>query len=133
VLDRRAVRWIGLVVVALLAVACGDPDPDRVPGPTLIENAEPDIVAEVDITSGGFDPDEVTLEARQAISLTNATDENVRAVGRADGDRRYDTGPMEPGETTVVAFDRADTYEFTLEGADEPGLVVAVDPTPTTS
>lgn len=108
-----------VAMVAVLASACGDPDPDRVPGPNLLEDAAPETVAEIDVSSAGFDPDEVTVDAGQAIELTNTGDEDVRAVGRLGSERRFDTGTLRSDDTTTIAFEQAGDYRFTLDVAGE--------------
>jgi hypothetical protein len=64
----------------------------------------------------------------------------VRVVGRLGDDRRYDTGTMQPDDTTTLVFVDPGRYDFTFDGAEEGGaeegeapFVVTVSPAPAAS
>lgn len=117
---------LSLVVVAL--VACGSPEPDRVPGPETLEGQAPTLVDPVEVTIEGFDPAELSVDTNQAFELTNSGGEPLRVVGRLEGEQRYDTGEMAPDETTVIAFSEEGRYRFSVEGEPDAGtLAVAVE------
>jgi hypothetical protein len=117
---------LSLVVVAL--AACGSPDPDRVPGPETLEGQAPTLVDPVEVTIDGFEPAELSVDTNQAFELTNGGDEPVRVIGRLEGDQRYDTGSMAPGETTVIAFSEEGRFRFSVQGEPDAGtLAVGVE------
>jgi plastocyanin len=106
------------VALVLLAAACGEPRADRDPGPRVFDDVAPEVVATVELTEDGFEPEEVELDAGQAIELTNASDGEARAVARQDDLPDYDTGVMHAGDTVTLAFPSEGSYAFAADGAE---------------
>lgn len=74
-------------------------------------NADKDLEEpeEMEITSSGYDPIDITIDVGRSIRFTNNDDENHTATG---DDLSWGTGTMEPGETFIKTFDEAGTYTF---------------------
>lgn len=124
-------RTVGLPAIlvlgaVLLTPACGSPDPDRLPGPRLVEEVETEVVALVGIDRTGFDPAEVTLEVGQALELVNDEEDALRVRGRSDDEPQFDTGRMRPGESTIIAFRETGEVTFTVSDAADESLRVTV-------
>jgi plastocyanin len=95
---RRYVMAAALLVIA----GCGEPDPDREPGPRTLEGFDFEVDDTVVVDESGFDPTTVTVSAGDVIELRNDGDE--RHTFTAD-EGRFETGTLEPGEATTVVLD----------------------------
>ena len=115
---RRAV--LAAVATAAL-VACGDPDPSP---PTADDLADIDLSPDHTITvdEGGFEPEDLEIEAGEVIQLVNEGDEPHSFT--AD-DQEFDTGRMLPGdETTLVLTEPDEITYFDVEDRDHEGSLV---------
>ena len=83
--------------------------------------------ATVKITSEGFDPDSVTVQAGEAVTFDNDDDQDHRVV--AD-DGTFNTGTLQPGESTVVLFSEAGTVKYT--DSLDPSLTGQIEVTAST-
>jgi hypothetical protein len=124
---RRRRTALLLLSCGVALGACGDADADREPGPRTLDDHLPEIVGDITVDEGAFDPDELSLDAGQGIELTNTGDDPIRVVGTMDTDVAYDTGLMHPDEATILVFDEPGTVELAVDGED-PGLVVTARP-----
>jgi plastocyanin len=123
---ERATLRFALVALALVAAACGEPAADREPGPRLLTDTTIDVVGTVSVDDAGFDPDELTVVAGQAVELVN---EGSGPHG-FDGGEDFDTGLLEPGERTTLVLSEAGELRFTdpAEPDHEGRFVVEPDP-----
>jgi plastocyanin len=96
------------VVAAVGLASCSD-DSSSSSSSAALSSAVPVSSATVKITSGGFDPDAVTVPAGDAVTFTNNDNQDHRVV--AD-DGTFDTGTLRPGESTVVVLADAGTVKF---------------------
>ena len=104
-------RVAGLILpgVALLGlVSCSD-DSSSSSSSAALSSAVPVSAATVKITSGGFVPESVTVPAGDAVTFTNDDNQDHRVV--AD-DNSFDTGTLQPGESTVVLFATAGSVKY---------------------
>lgn len=106
-----------LLALALLAGACNS---DR---RAISRDDLPDVPSEpdhvVELGDGGFDAEEleVTVDDLVEFRITGDDDHGVRA------DTRIDTGLLFPGESTVVVFSEAGTYEV-VDVTDEDQVLI---------
>ena len=121
---RRFALVIVAAVVALGLASCGD-DSSSSSSSAPLSSAVPVSAAAVKITSGGFDPDSVTVPAGDAVTFSNDDNQDHRVV--AD-DSSFDTGTLRPGESTVVLFSDAGTvkYKDTLDPTNTGQVEVTV-------
>ena len=64
---------------------------------------------EIEITSTGYDPLDVTVEAGQSVRFTNNDDEKHTVTG---DDLSWGSGTMQAGGSFIKTFDEAGTYPF---------------------
>jgi plastocyanin len=107
-----AMRRFAVLVVAglaLLALASCSDDSSSSSTSEALSSAVPVSAATVKITSSGFDPESVTVPAGDAVTFSNDDNQDHRVV--AD-DNSFDTGTLQPGESTVVLFAGAGTVKY---------------------
>jgi plastocyanin len=117
---------LGVVGVALLLAACGDPDPSS---PTAQDLADIDLSPDHTITvdEEGFHPDELEVEAGEVVLLVN----EGTALHSFTAEERFDTGRMEPGDdTTLVLTEPGEIPYRDLEQPDHEATLTIVEAAP---
>jgi plastocyanin len=117
---------LGVVGVALLLAACGDPDPSS---PTAQDLADIDLSPDHTITvdERGFHPDELEVEAGEVVLLVN----EGTGLHTFTAEERFDTGRMEPGDdTTLVLTEPGDIPYRDLEQPDHEATLTIVEAAP---
>ncbi len=105
---RAVVALVVAALAALTLASCGD-DAD-IPSNADVDASLPTSVATVQSTSSGIDPTSITVMAGDAVTFANADTKPHRIV--AD-DHSFDTGELQPGDSTLVVFSTAGTVRFT--------------------
>ena len=105
---RRSTVLIVAAVAALGLASCSD-DSSSSSSSAALSSVVPVSAATVKITSGGFDPDAVTVTAGKAVTFTNDDNQDHRVV--AD-DGSFDSGTLRPGESIVVLLADAGTVKY---------------------
>ena len=105
--------------------SCSD-DAD-IPSTSDVNASVPVSTTTVKITSEGFDPDSATVQAGEAVTFENGDDQDHRVV--ADDDT-FNTGTLQPGESTVVLFSEAGTVKYA--DALDPSRTGQIEVTPST-
>jgi plastocyanin len=126
---RRGITVLSLVVLpTLVMTACGEPNPDREPGPKTLEGFDFEADQTIAVDENGFSPAEVTVRSGEVIEVRNEGDEPHTFT--ADGGR-FETGSVEPGEVVTVVLDEPGriTYHDALE-PDHEGVIVVEPATP---
>jgi plastocyanin len=117
-------RLAALACLVLVVAGCESADEaDRVPGPDDGEQLEFDVDATVEVDEDGFDPARLEVTVGDTIEVVNAGDHDHGLS--SDG---YDTGTLEPGERTVVFFDRSGTVEAHDPADPDNALTIVVAP-----
>jgi plastocyanin len=117
-------------LIACLSTACGSPSEDRLPGPRINSEVTVPIADQVRLGDAGFTPSSVKVSVGEAIRLRNDSSRARRIVGGASGELTYDTGVMQPGDSTVIRFSRAGAIVLREKGRASPVLRVRVDSVP---
>lgn len=116
---RRRLYGVGAAVALLLAWTALSP---------LALAADHDIA----ITSGGYDPAEITVLTGEPVTWTNETGA-THTVTSDDGE--LDSGPVGPGEAYGHVFETPGTYSYqsTTPGDEMTGTVIVKAAPPTTT
>ena len=117
-MSRRVIA--AAIVVACALTAC---DSER---RAISRDDLPDIPSEptvtVELGDDGFDVADLDLTTADLVEFRNVGDENH---GVRTDDYAIDTGPLFPGESTEVIFDRPGTYTV-LDTADDDAIIEVV-------
>jgi plastocyanin len=105
---RRLLVLIVAAVAMLGLVACSD-DASSSSNTADLSSAVPVSSATVKISGSGFDPDSVTVPAGDAVTFSNDDNQDHRI---AADDSSFDTGTLQPGESTVVLFSTPGTVKY---------------------
>lgn len=115
-----------VLLAAVLVTGCSE---DR-RFPTAEDLPEVDFTPDhvVTVDAGGFEPDELTVRSGEVVLLVNEGD------GRHSfsAEKRLETGPMEPGEETVVVLEAPGEIEYVDQAGgtgNEGRIVVEADGT----
>jgi plastocyanin len=123
---RYAEAATAVVAAVLLLAACGDPDPDREPGPRTLERVDVEVDETITVDESGFDPTTLTVAQGDVIELRNDGDEPHTFT--ADGGR-FETGTLEPGESTTLVLDEPGRVAYHDELVPENAGVIMVEAT----
>lgn len=117
---------MAVVLLALLGLAC-DSERRAISRDDLPEvPSEPALV--VEIGDGGFDPGSIEVSPSDLVEFRNVDD---APHGIRTDNRDIDTGPLLPGESTHVVFDRpGETLVIDTEDATHTMSVSVEDTTP---
>lgn len=117
---------VGVALVAAVTLTACDSDRRAISRDDLPDLPEmPQHV--VELGDDGFDRERLEVRTDELVRfvVTGRSDHGIRA------DSRINTGPLFPGEDTVVMFSEADTYTVVDSENEGPTLtVVATDPDP---
>lgn len=117
----RLVAGVALVTMVVLLAGCDD---DR---RALSRDDLPDLPAEptvvVELGDRGFDTEHLEIETSDLVEFRNVGDDDH---GVRTDDYRIDSGPIFPGEFTLVVFDEPDVYELVDTEDPDQSLTVTV-------
>src|SRR5688572_10553499 len=77
--------------------------------------------AEVEIGDAGLNPTRVTVDVREPIVWTNATDADVSLAGENPA---WESGPIAPGATFSIEITQAGTYSYGSDDGSLTGQIV---------
>jgi plastocyanin len=83
------------------------PTPTPIQGAQIVATIE--IVEPVDVMQWGYSPNQITIQAGQAVEFVN-TGQVVHTATSRDG--AFDTGNMRAGERVVIQIDEPGTYDY---------------------
>jgi plastocyanin len=117
-------RYVLVAALVLVIAGCGEPDPDREPGPKTLEGFDFEVDDTVVVDGSGFDPTTLTVSAGDVIELRNEGDEGHTFT--AD-EGRFETGTLEPGEATTIVLDEPGRVTYHDALAPENAGVIEVE------
>ena len=119
-------RGVLAVAVAALVLVAGCDNERRAISRDDLPHLSDTPAEVVHLGDDGFDVDEIQVTTSDLVEFVNSgtVDHGVRTA-----DSAIDTGPLLPGESTVVLFDDASTYQIT-DVADEAHVMTVVATAP---
>ncbi|HUW02990.1 MAG TPA: cupredoxin domain-containing protein [Acidimicrobiales bacterium] len=112
-----------LVVTALLGASCDSGRRD--PGPDLLDEVDVQPAVTVEVSDDGFDPTTLSVEAGEAFEVVNKGDDPHSFV---IDDPIIDTGPLFPGESSVIVLTTPGTVQ--AHDAERPEATLDIEVTP---
>jgi plastocyanin len=112
-----------LMATALLGAACDSGRRD--PGPDLLDEVDVQPAVTIEVSDDGFDPATLSVEVGEAFEVVNNGDDPHSFV---IDDPVVDTGPLLPGESSVIVLTTSGTVQ--ARDAEHPEATLDIEVTP---